>query len=99
MAAASALRRHGVRRRTSGGGSIFNSPVLASIASLRGDNPGPATTTPGGWLHLLADRTFGGRRRTNAAVLRTEATALRGLFCGRVGMSPCTSLRSLTWGY
>ena len=31
--------RHGGGERPSGGGSIFNNPVLASIASLRGDKP------------------------------------------------------------
>ena len=38
--------RHGVRRRTSGGGSIFDNPVLASSASLRGDKPGSYGNNP-----------------------------------------------------
>ena len=38
--------RHGAGTRTSGGGSIFNNPVLASIASLRGDKPGPYGNNP-----------------------------------------------------
>ena len=72
MAAASALRRHGVRRRTSGGGSIFNSPVLASSASLRGVKPRLYGNNPrkGGCIYSLSGRAADkdGRMR---------------LFCGR----------------
>ncbi len=58
MAAASALKRHGVGVRTSGGGSIFNNPVLASSASLRGDKHRPLRQQPpeGGCIYSLTGR-------------------------------------------
>ena len=48
-------------------------PCWRAPRAYAGINPGPTATTPGGWLHLLAERTCGGQRR---------------LFCGRGNRPP-----------
>ena len=86
---------HGVGGRTSGGGSIFNSPVLASSASLRGDNPRPCGNNP---RRVVASTRRADVRRPKAAVFGRRQPPSGGCFAREVCEPHVDSLSFVNMG-
>ena len=59
-------------------------PCWRALRAYAGITPGPAATTPGGWLHLLAERTCGGQRRLFCGQRQPPS----GGCCARKGCEP-----------
>ena len=87
-------RRHMTRaclRRglTSGGGCLFNSPMLTNEVRYMGTHPSlPCTTTPGGRLPLSAKQPHSSAFVRRMSARRVDATTLRGLLPQGRGLTP-----------